>query len=119
MLNDHFSHDIKYPERWLEFIKAKEYCVKDEMNDISKELQNYLYTNRLGLSEFSQILGVPVSTVHGWLNGVAPKDISTVKKIANLMNKSIDELCFNESPKKEYLDTDLIISIGENSFEFA
>ena len=41
-------------------------------------------------------LGIPLSTVHGWLNGVLPKSITDLKKIALYLEISIDELCFGE-----------------------
>ncbi len=88
-------------------------------NQISKKLQFYLNTNRISLSELAERLEVPTSTVHGWLNGVEPKNIITIKKIANLMNKSLDELCFNEAPRTEHQDTDLVITIGESSFRIS
>ena len=88
-------------------------------NQISKKLQSYLETHRLSLSELAERLEVPTSTVHGWLNGVAPKNILTIKRIANLMNKSLDELCFNETPKSRHQDTDLVITIGESSFRIS
>ena len=87
----------------------------------TKNLQKYLKSNNFSLKELSEALDVPSSTVHGWLNGIVPKNIVTLKKISNFLNCSIDELCFGEelNLKKDdiHLESDLVISLGKNSFK--
>jgi hypothetical protein len=85
----------------------------------SKKLQAYLTHENLSIVELSNKLDVPVSTVHGWLNGVLPKNIVIIKKVANLLGKSVDELCFDETPVKKHQDTDLIISIGDKTYRIS
>ncbi len=84
---------------------------------ISKNLQKYMDSKNLSLLELSEMLGEPSSTVHGWLNGIAPKNIVTLRKIAHLLGLSIEELCFNEITKSRHLDSDLTINIGGKSFK--
>ena len=80
----------------------------------SKNLNDYLLSNNLSLSEFSRQIEFPVSTLHGWVNGVEPKSIRDLKKVATYLNLSIDELCFGEG--KSYLETDVDITIGNDTF---
>jgi len=62
----------------------------------SKNLKKYLELNNLSLTEFSGMLKVPTSTVHGWVNGIPPRNILILKKIADLLGISMDELCFEK-----------------------
>jgi hypothetical protein len=41
----------------------------------SQNLKIYLEAHRYSLKEFAHKIGVPISTVHGWLNGVPPKNV--------------------------------------------
>ena len=83
----------------------------------SKNLKNYLESHNLSLKEMADKLGVPSSTIHGWLNGIAPKNIVTLKKVALLMNCSIDELCFDDDQSQGHIDPDLVITLGKVSFK--
>ena len=62
----------------------------------SKNLKNHLNKHNLSLKDLGQKLNVPTSTVHGWVNGIPPRSIVTLKKIASLLGCSMDELCFDE-----------------------
>ena len=73
--------------------------------------------NHLSLQELAQKLGEATSTVHGWLNGIPPKNVVTIKKIANIMGISMDELCFEKNIQTKRLSTDLVIKVGEKSFK--
>jgi transcriptional regulator with XRE-family HTH domain len=80
----------------------------------STNLKDYISSQGISLNEFARKIKVPVSTVHGWINGVEPKSIQDCKKIAVIMGISVDELCFGEA--KENLETDIHISIGNKSY---
>ncbi len=62
----------------------------------SKNLRKYLELNNLSLTEFSGMLKVPTSTAHGWVNGIPPRNIIILKKIADFLGVSLDELCFEK-----------------------
>lgn len=87
----------------------------------SKNLKNYLDKHNLSLKDLGQKLEVPTSTVHGWINGIPPRNIVTLKKIASLLECSMDELCFNEksseSRKKEKGETNLTVLIDEEKYK--
>ena len=77
-------------------------------------LKLYQKRNNLSLKELAKKLEVPMSTAHGWVNGVPPKSIKTIKEIAGALDMTFDELCFGE--KSLAHETDLVISIGSDSF---
>jgi transcriptional regulator with XRE-family HTH domain len=81
----------------------------------SKNLKEYLITEGISMNELSRKMEVPVSTVHGWLNGVEPKSIHDLKKVSNFLGVSLDDLCFGDA--RIHLETDLHISIGKHSYK--
>ena len=87
----------------------------------SRNLKNYIETHNLSLKDLGQKLDVPTSTVHGWINGIPPRNIKTIKKIANLLNCSVDELCFSEkkaSPQLLHkLESNLVLSLGDDKYQ--
>jgi transcriptional regulator with XRE-family HTH domain len=87
----------------------------DDYMKFSKNLKAFISKHNLSLKDLADQLEVPSSTVHGWVNGVPPKSIMTLKKIALLMNCSIDELCFDE--QHENHDPDININIGGSTFK--
>jgi transcriptional regulator with XRE-family HTH domain len=82
--------------------------------NFSKNLRDYLNSKDLSINELARRLEVPVSTIHGWLNGVEPKNMRDLKKVSVFLGITIDELCFGEV--KTYVKTDIRVSIGEDSF---
>ena len=91
--------------------KNDESCMK-----FSKNLNNYLESKKLSIKELAESLKVPSLTVHGWLNGIPPKNILTLKKIALHLNCTIDELCFDDKIDNGHIDPDLVISLGQISY---
>ncbi len=87
----------------------------------SKNLKRYLETNKLSLKELADTLGVPSSTVHGWLNGIVPKNLITLRRISEIFNCTIDQLCFGEGvtsvSNETHLESDIVISLGDESFK--
>ncbi len=87
----------------------------------AKNLLKYFNEHNLSLKDFAQDLEVPISTVHGWLNGTTPRNIITLKKIALFLSCSIDELCFDEkkitSQKSHKLESNLTLSLGDVKYQ--
>ncbi len=80
----------------------------------SNNLKKYLENTDLSLNELAKKLSVPVSTVHGWINGVEPKSVQDIRKVSDYLGVSVDELCFGELTSQ--IETDLKITIGSESF---
>ncbi len=82
---------------------------------IAKNLEKHLKTTEITLNEFSKKVSISPSTIHGWLNGVPPKNLNDLKKVADFFNTTLDELCFGEV--KNAHETNIVISIGEDSYK--
>jgi transcriptional regulator with XRE-family HTH domain len=80
----------------------------------SKNLNQYLKREGISIKELSLRLSVPLSTVHGWLNGVEPKSINELKKVAIFMGLSLDELCYGHYV--QMVSTNIQVSIGQDSY---
>jgi transcriptional regulator with XRE-family HTH domain len=83
--------------------------------NISKNLEKHLKAADITLNEFSKRISISPSTIHGWLNGVPPKNLKDLKKVAEYFNVTLDELCFGEVKKRH--DTNITITIGEDSYK--
>lgn len=80
----------------------------------TQNMKSYIERNDINLKQFAKKINVPVSTVHGWLNGVEPKSIRDLKKIATFMGITVDELCFGDG--RENMQTDLKVTIGDRTY---
>lgn len=89
----------------------------DDYMKFSKNLKDFISRNNLSLKDLADQLEVPSSTIHGWINGVPPKSIKTLKRIAQLMNCSIDELCFDEQFEHSTVDPNINFTIGNSTFK--
>ena len=83
---------------------------KNDTSHFVSNLKTLMMRRNFNIKELAKELGMPPSTVHGWLNGVPPKSIIHIRSIANIFECSIEELFFGEISKS--IDTDLVISIG-------
>lgn len=70
-------------------IEMMEVKIATVMNRLMKE-------KKLSIKELSRLSGVPSSTLHEWLNLRIPKSPVQVKKVANVLNISLDHLLFDE-----------------------
>jgi len=66
-----------------------------KLNFILKEL---MFKHDLNPTDLSRVTDIPLSTLHGWLNGVEPKSIGQLKMLSDYFQVSLDYLCFGESP---------------------
>ena len=89
----------------------------DDNMKFAKNLKDFISKNNLSLKDLADQIGVPSSTVHGWVNGVHPKSINTLKKISTMMNCTIDELCFDERSEDEVIDPNISLTVGNSIFK--
>ncbi len=97
--------------------------VKKNMK-FSENLSFYLKQEKLSLTKLAKVLEVPNSTVHGWINGVTPKNVLILKKISDILNCTVDELCFGQVPKTDYnslsssfIESSIVITLGNDNFK--
>lgn len=68
---------------------------------LQETLRKLISSNGITITHLSRATKVPLQTMHGWLQGVAPKNISQVKKVADYFKITIDELCFGTKVKSD------------------
>ncbi len=52
------------------------------------------------IAHLSRATGVPLQTLHGWLQGSEPKSLRQVKAIADYLEVDLDYLCFGVTPQQ-------------------
>lgn len=68
--------------------------------NLSFQLKKMIDLTGLTVSELSRQSGVPKQTITDWLAGTEPRRISQVKKVANLLGVTVDELVFGGVDEK-------------------
>jgi transcriptional regulator with XRE-family HTH domain len=84
---------------------------------LQKNLKRLMKAQKIGLKELAAELDLSASTVHGWLNGVTPKSLQEIKRLAIHLGVSLDELCFGEEIQNSKIETDIHISFGDSSYK--
>ena len=74
--------------------------------ELKNNLQNLIEESDSSLSSISEAISIPLSTLHGWLNGIEPKSIPQLKSLADYFGVSLEELCFgHDSSTTKHLET--------------
>ncbi len=63
---------------------------------IKEQLKLYLDFRDISAAELSRRSGVSKQVISSWLAGVEPKNISHVRKVAEILGTTVDHLCFGE-----------------------
>lgn len=61
---------------------------------LKENLKRLIDKKNIQVSHLASTLKIPNSTLHGWLNGVPPRNLLELKKISDYFGLSLDELCF-------------------------
>ena len=74
-------------------------------NEISEFLlheviHEFLGQHKISLRELSVQSEIPYSTIYSWSLGGKPKDLTKLKKLADTMELSLDQLIFKELSKE-------------------
>lgn len=68
----------------------------DHMMNLKKNLKYLMSKHRLSLVDISAKTGIPKQTLHNWISGVDPKNISQVRRLGTHFKLTVDELCFGD-----------------------
>ena len=68
-------------------------------------INDYLHHHHMSLRELSVRSEIPYSTIYSWSLGGRPKDLIKLKKLADSMLISLDQLIFKTTPKIELEDS--------------
>lgn len=55
---------------------------------------------RIRLSHLAHEVEVPKSTIHSWMYRGQPRDLVSLKKVADYFSISVDEICFGDTAQK-------------------
>lgn len=72
-----------------------------EMNiRLREQLKILMSAKSLKVTALSRDTGVPVPTIHGWLQGKAPRNIDQVKTVADHLSVTLDWLLYAEDTQR-------------------
>jgi hypothetical protein len=65
---------------------------------LNKVLKQSLKTRRLTINQMARDCGIPMSVLHGWINGTIPsgKNLHHLKTLSSYLHMSMDDLLFDE-----------------------
>ncbi len=69
--------------------------------NLKKQLKYYLDRNDLTASQLARKASVPKQSLSGWLAGSNPRDVKQVKRVADVLNTTLDNLLFGEGPEAQ------------------
>lgn len=73
--------------------------------NISQMLQWFKAANQLSLAELSEELGIPVSSLQGYLKGTSNLRADTIELLAEKMKISVTEMVSGPTPGREQAET--------------
>ncbi len=72
-----------------------------EQMNLRRQLQLYLETKGMTASHLSRLSGVPKQSISGCLAGSNPRDVKQIKKVADALNVTVDNLLFGNGSAPE------------------
>lgn len=67
--------------------------IMEEMK-LDKQLKDLLRQSDMNVAQLARASRVSAKTIYNWLAGQKPKDLDSVKRVADHFNISIDQLCY-------------------------
>jgi len=67
---------------------------KEPILKLSENLKREIHARKLKMTELARVAKVPKQSVSDWLIGTAPRDPIKVKKVAQALGMSLDQLLF-------------------------
>jgi PAS domain S-box-containing protein len=64
---------------------------------LKNQLRFLLRVRGISASELARRAGVPKQTISVWLHGIIPKSIPQLRRVADALNVSLDDLCYGET----------------------
>lgn len=85
--------------------------------NLKKQLKYYLERNDFTASQLARKANVPKQSLSGWLAGSNPRDVKQVKRVADVLNTTLDNLLFGEGPEQQaQKGVDLAALVGDEWF---
>lgn len=81
---------------------------------LNKQLRRYLERREMSASQLAKKANVPKQSLSGWLAGSNPRDVRQVKRVADVLGTTVDELMFGSSVAvNSEKSTDLDFLLGD------
>ncbi len=64
--------------------------------NLKYQLKHYLNEQKISASELSRRTGISKQSISDWLAGVHPRDLSNLKRVADELGVSVDNLLFGQ-----------------------
>lgn len=71
---------------------------------LKENLRRLIDEKNIQVSQLAITLDIANSTLHGWINGVPPRNLIELKKLSDFFEISLDELCFGPLKEKHHLE---------------
>lgn len=68
---------------------------------LKKQLKFYLELRDMSAAQLARKANVPKQSLSGWLAGSNPRDVTQVKRVANALSVSLDNLMFGQGEDKD------------------
>lgn len=68
---------------------------------LKKQLKYYLELRDMTASQLARKANVPKQSLSGWLAGSNPRDVAQVKRVANALGVSLDNLIFGQGEDRD------------------
>lgn len=82
---------------------------------LKKQLRFYLDANDMTAAQLARKAGIPKQSLSGWLSGSNPRDVKQVKKVADSLGVSLDNLMFgNGADEKSAKHQELNALMGDD-----
>lgn len=85
--------------------------------NFQKNLNYFLKNKNMKISDLSKEIQVPVSTLHGWVNGVPPKNFLHLKNLSSFVGCTLDDLFSENFKGHSYTDLNISISLGDDQYK--
>ena len=82
---------------------------------LKKQLRLLLDKRELNAAQLARKAGVPKQSLSGWLAGSNPRDIRQIKKVADALGVSVDNLMFGmglDTQKEKAVELDALLGDG-------
>jgi len=76
---------------------------------LAENLNRLMNKRRMTISQTASAVGMNKSTLHNYLNGVVPRNIVTLKKLADLFDLTLSELMFGPEYARESVVRGIIL----------
>jgi transcriptional regulator with XRE-family HTH domain len=83
--------------------------------NLKHQLRYYLELKEMSAAQLAKKAGVPKQSLSGWLSGSNPRDVRQIKRVADALGISVDNLIFgtgNDNDRQKITELDALMGDG-------